>query len=59
MTSCTTQEAIEALMAKGVYDEIMFTSQGPGGIFGLYATPGASLGNIFVNEFVCVSPAGT
>ncbi|EED83519.1 hypothetical protein POSPLDRAFT_94633 [Postia placenta Mad-698-R] len=47
------QEATEALMAKGVYDEIMFTSQGPGGIFGLYATPGASLGNIFVNEFVC------
>lgn len=47
------KEAIEALMAKGVYDEIMFTSQGPGGIFGLYATPGASLGNIFVNEFVC------
>lgn len=45
-------------MAKGVYDEIMFTSQGPGGIFGLYATPGASLGNIFVNEFVCVSPSG-
>ena len=33
----------------------MFTAQGPGGIFGLYATTGVHLGYVFLNEFVCVS----
>ncbi|CCM00974.1 uncharacterized protein FIBRA_03022 [Fibroporia radiculosa] len=47
------KEAIAALESKGLYDEVMFTSQGPGGIFGLYTTPGDNLGNIFLNEFVC------
>ncbi|OBZ67055.1 hypothetical protein A0H81_13012 [Grifola frondosa] len=31
----------------------MFTSSGPAGIFALYANPGAHLGFVFVNEFVC------
>ncbi|KAH9915331.1 aquaporin-like protein, partial [Fomitopsis serialis] len=47
------KEAIAGLQAKDLYDSVMFTAQGPGGIFGLYATPGANLGNVFLNEFVC------
>ena len=53
--SCALQLAIEELEAKELYDSTMFTSQGPGGIFGLYATSGVHLGYVFVNEFVCVS----
>ncbi|KAI0829873.1 aquaporin-like protein [Trametes gibbosa] len=45
--------AIEALQAKGLYDTVMFTTSGPGGIFGLYVNPGTDLGFVLVNEFVC------
>ncbi|PCH42982.1 aquaporin-like protein [Wolfiporia cocos MD-104 SS10] len=47
------KEAEAALVAKGVYNELMFTTQGPAGVIGLYATPGANLGFIFLNEFIC------
>ncbi|KAI0356339.1 aquaporin-like protein [Trametes cingulata] len=45
--------AVDALKAKGTYDAMMFTPTGPGGIFGLYVNPGANLGYVLVNEFVC------
>ncbi|KAL1942757.1 hypothetical protein VTO73DRAFT_4997 [Trametes versicolor] len=45
--------AVSALQAKGVYDTVMFTSAGPGGIFGLYVNPGSDLGYVLLNEFVC------
>lgn len=32
----------------------MFTPQGPAGIFALYLLPGSNLGQVFLNEFVCV-----
>jgi hypothetical protein len=41
------------MKAKGVYDAIMFTPQGPAGIFAIYKPAGGVIGNIFVNEFVC------
>ncbi|KAH9837808.1 aquaporin-like protein [Rhodofomes roseus] len=47
------KEATEVLQAKDLYDSVMFTSQGPAGIFGLYASPTANLGYVFLNEFVC------
>lgn len=49
------QEVKDALIAKGVFHEVFFTPQGPGGIFAFYAAPGSSLGQMFINEFVCVS----
>ncbi|KAI8975902.1 aquaporin-like protein [Trametes punicea] len=45
--------AVDALKAKGTYDSIMFTPNGPGGIFGLYVNPGSNLGYVLLNEFVC------
>ncbi|EPS95510.1 hypothetical protein FOMPIDRAFT_1152048, partial [Fomitopsis schrenkii] len=45
--------AIETLEAKELYETVMFTAQGPGGIFGLYSTKGVHLGYVFLNEFVC------
>ncbi|KAI0768697.1 aquaporin-like protein [Trametes elegans] len=45
--------AIDELKAKGTYDTMMFTPNGPGGIFGLYVNPGSDLGYVFINEFVC------
>ena len=50
------QEVIEILEAAGKLDAVMFTANGPAGIFAIYATPGVSLGRIFLNEFVCVRP---
>lgn len=49
------QEVIELLEASGKLDEVMFTANGPAGIFALYASPTANLGRVFLNEFVCVS----
>ena len=49
------QEGIEALTAAGTLDAVMFTPNGPAGVFALYAPTGANLGRIFLNEFVCVS----
>ncbi|KAI0661138.1 aquaporin-like protein [Cubamyces menziesii] len=46
-------EVIEILEAAGKLDAVMFTANGPAGIFAIYATPGVSLGRIFLNEFVC------
>ncbi|KAI0331215.1 aquaporin-like protein [Cubamyces sp. BRFM 1775] len=46
-------EVIEILEAAGKLDSVMFTANGPAGIFAIYATPGVSLGRIFLNEFVC------
>jgi len=45
-------EAEGLLASNGTLDAINFTSNGPAGIFALYATPGSSLGQIWVNEFV-------
>ncbi|KIP11551.1 hypothetical protein PHLGIDRAFT_99331 [Phlebiopsis gigantea 11061_1 CR5-6] len=42
-----------ALTAVGKYDAVMFTPQGPAGIFALYAPAGSKLGQVFLNEFVC------
>ena len=48
-------QGVEAtLAAKGTLDAINFTAQGPAGIFALYVAPTANLGQVFVNEFVCV-----
>ncbi|KAI0058176.1 aquaporin-like protein [Artomyces pyxidatus] len=46
-------EAEETLVAAGQYDAIQFTPNGPAGIFALYAMPSASLGIVWINEFVC------
>lgn len=48
------QAAEGLLRAAGKFDSTMFTPQGPAGIFALYAPPGAKLGQVFLNEFVCV-----
>ncbi|KAI0768698.1 aquaporin-like protein [Trametes elegans] len=45
-------EATELLEAAGKLDAVMFTPNGPAGVFALYAPPGESLGRIFLNEFV-------
>ena len=45
----------QALEAQGALDKINFTPQGIAGSFALYAPVGSSLGNVFLNEFVCVS----
>lgn len=47
--------AENVLIEKGLYDSVMFSSSGPAGVFGLYATPGMNLGRVFLNEFVTVS----
>lgn len=41
-------------MATGQWDEVAFTPKGPAGIFAVYVPVGSNLGNVFVNEFVCV-----
>lgn len=45
----------EVLRAEGTLDQINFTPQGIAGTFALYPPVGSSLGNVFLNEFVCVS----
>ncbi|KAI0780178.1 aquaporin-like protein [Fomes fomentarius] len=47
------QAAITTLKAAGKYEALMFTPNGPGGIFGLYVNPGSNLGYVAFNEFVC------
>jgi len=42
----------EVLIAKGAFNEIMFTPNGIAGAFALYPNPGKPLGIIFWNEFV-------
>ncbi|KAH9917896.1 aquaporin-like protein [Epithele typhae] len=46
-------EAVDALIAANLYDALMFTPSGPGGIFGLYVSPGSDLTQVLLNEFVC------
>ncbi|KAJ3551987.1 hypothetical protein NM688_g4395 [Phlebia brevispora] len=47
-------KGVEAgLIAEGAYDTIMFSPEGPAGIFALYVLPGSKLGQVFLNEFVC------
>ncbi|KAA1473088.1 aquaporin-like protein [Dentipellis sp. KUC8613] len=46
-------EIENSLTASGTLDAIRFTPNGPGGVIALYAAPGASLGLVFLNEFVC------
>ncbi|KAL1739065.1 aquaporin-like protein [Schizophyllum fasciatum] len=43
----------ESLEAAGKLAAINFTPSGPAGIFALYAQPGAHLGWVFFNEFIC------
>ncbi|RDX47984.1 aquaporin-like protein [Lentinus brumalis] len=45
--------AIDGLKASGEYEALMFTPNGPGGIFGFYVPAGSSLGYVILNEFVC------
>ncbi|KAG9315326.1 aquaporin-like protein [Chiua virens] len=44
--------AQEVLVKKGLYDAMMFTPQGPGGIFALYVSPGTNLHRVLLNEFM-------
>ncbi|THV02310.1 aquaporin-like protein [Dendrothele bispora CBS 962.96] len=46
-------EGVLDLAGPGVLDATLFTPQGPAGAFALYVMPGASLGRVFLNEFVC------
>ncbi|THH29258.1 hypothetical protein EUX98_g4917 [Antrodiella citrinella] len=46
-------QATKALEAAGTLNSVMFTPQGPAGIFAFYVLPGANLGQVFLNEFVC------
>ena len=48
------QEVTATLAAAGKLDAVMFTPSGPAGVFAVYVTPGANLGRVFLNEFVCV-----
>lgn len=50
-----------ALLVAGetVYNETIFTPNGPAGIFALYLLPGQEIGWAFLNEFVNVSPFST
>ena len=50
------QEVTEALEATGKLDSVMFTPNGPAGIFAVYVTPGLNLGRVFLNEFIVVRP---
>ncbi|EIW63166.1 aquaporin-like protein [Trametes versicolor FP-101664 SS1] len=47
------EEASEILAAAGKLDAVMFTANGPAGVFALYVPPGTNLGRVFLNEFVC------
>jgi glycerol uptake facilitator-like aquaporin len=40
------------LVEKGLYDTIMFTPDGPGGVFALYVLPGTNLHRVLLNEFM-------
>ncbi|KAG8213007.1 aquaporin-like protein [Butyriboletus roseoflavus] len=40
------------LVEKGIYNTTMFTPAGPGGIFGLYVSPGTNLNRVLLNEFM-------
>jgi len=42
----------KGLLAKGVYEAVNFTAQGPAGIFALYVAPTSNLSRVFLNEFV-------
>ncbi|CAK5263835.1 unnamed protein product [Mycena citricolor] len=45
--------AIEAATPPAVLAAIQYTPSGLPGIFALYVAPGSSLGQVFLNEFVC------
>ncbi|KAM5543171.1 hypothetical protein V8D89_003045 [Ganoderma adspersum] len=47
------KETMATLAAAGKLDAVMFTPSGPAGIFAPYVAPGANLGRVFLNEFVC------
>lgn len=49
------QDTEQALAAAGTLDSTLFTPNGPAGVFALYVTSGTNLGQVFLNEFVCVS----
>ncbi|KAH0833437.1 aquaporin-like protein [Lanmaoa asiatica] len=42
------------LVEKRVYDALMFTPDGPAGIFALYVLPGTNLHRVLLNEFMTV-----
>ncbi|KAI0743405.1 aquaporin-like protein [Daedaleopsis nitida] len=42
-----------ALAKAGTLDSLLFTPNGPAGVFAIYVAPGTSLGQVFLNEFVC------
>jgi len=47
--------AENVLVENGLYDTMMFTPDGPGGIFALYVLPGTNLHRVLLNEFMTVS----
>ena len=52
----TEHQLAEGVLAEaGKLDAVNFTPNGPAGIFALYITPGSKIGQVFVNELVCVS----
>ncbi|EGO24809.1 hypothetical protein SERLADRAFT_438411 [Serpula lacrymans var. lacrymans S7.9] len=44
--------AEEVLSAKGLYDTVMFSPNGPAGVFALYVSPTTNLHRVLLNEFV-------
>ena len=51
----TEHQLAEGVLAEaGKLDAVNFTPNGPAGIFALYITPGSKIGQVFVNELVCV-----
>ncbi|THH31338.1 hypothetical protein EUX98_g2843 [Antrodiella citrinella] len=46
-------QATKVLEAAGTLNSVMFTPQGPAGIFAFYIRPGSNVGQVFLNEFVC------
>jgi len=44
--------AEEVLIKKDVYGTLMFSPDGPGGVFALYVLPGTNLNRVLLNEFI-------
>ncbi|KAH7884725.1 aquaporin-like protein [Phlebopus sp. FC_14] len=44
--------AEDVLKEKGLYETVMFTSDGPAGVFALYVVPGTNLARVLLNEFM-------
>ena len=56
LTKQLPQQVEAELSAAGTLETTLFTPSGPAGVFAIYLAPGTSVGRVFLNEFVCVSP---